>query len=408
MLLAALAVWARGAAVLPLDARAAESWRLETAARGRVSYWVARAGVGELELVAASEKPSVPETVGLVLFTSGSSGPPKGVLLSAAGILANLDGILDYLPIVDHPRTALVLPLWYCYALVGQALTTLRAGGTLILLGDLPFPPLQLEAMVRLGATGLSAVPLSLRLIAESVLENGGAARPRLGYLASAGAPLDEPTLKAVRSAFPEARLFNQYGLTEASPRVTAVSDREPAFALGSVGRPLRGLDVFAASPEGGRLPAGEEGELCVRGPSVMVGYLDHPQATARVLSAEGILRTGDHGWVDAQGYVYVGGRADGVVKCAGERVRVALVAEALRRAGGVEVSVVAGPVDGLGTRLVAFIEGSAAQVQAAKRAARELPPAKRPGRISSLSPLPRTPNGKTDLGALRLLAEEA
>src|SRR4029077_16597105 len=82
--------------------------------------------------------------------------------------------------------------------------------------GDLPYPPLQLEAMVRFGATGLSSVPTSLRLFAQAA----GTDRPPLGYIASAGAPLTASTVDAVRTAFPGARLFNQYGLTEASPRV--------------------------------------------------------------------------------------------------------------------------------------------------------------------------------------------
>src|SRR5262249_22326873 len=160
-------------------------------------------------------------------------------LLSRAGIETNVEAILSYLPVREHPRTAVVLPLSYSYALVGQVLTTLRAGGTLLLLGDLAYPPLQLEAMARFAASGLSSVPTSLKLLSQAAAES--AARPPLGYLASAGAPLSAATVATVRAAFPQARLFNQYGLTEASPRVTALSDAEPEFAQGSVGRALPG-----------------------------------------------------------------------------------------------------------------------------------------------------------------------
>src|SRR5207248_5983158 len=121
--------------------------------------------------------------------------------------------------------------------------------------------------------------------------------------------------VERVGSAFGAVRFFNQYGLTEASPRVTAVSDDEPAFALGSVGRALPGISVFAVGESGARLPTDASGELAVRGPSVMLGYLGDAAATARVLSTDGTLRTGDWGRVDRNGYVYVEGRKDGVVK---------------------------------------------------------------------------------------------
>ncbi|MBL9037007.1 MAG: acyl--CoA ligase [Archangium sp.] len=352
----------------------------------------------------ASADPLDPR-VGLVLFTSGSSGPPKAVLLSRDGLAANVEAILSYLPVAAAPRTAVVLPLVYSYALVGQVLVTLRAGGTLLLLGDVPFPATQLEQMVAGGAQGLSTVAASLRRLSAAVRD--GAPAPALRYVASAGAPLDASTVAQVREAFPGATVLNQYGLTEASPRVTAISDASEAFARGSVGRALPGLEAWTIDEQGRRLSAGQPGELVVRGPSVMLGYHRDPTGTARVLSADGALRTGDSATIDERGFVTVHGRLDGVVKVAGERVGLEEISSLLRQVPGVrDVQVVALPDAELDGRLVAIIESGPECIATVRAWARDhLPPQKRPARVVAVAELPRTANGKPDLVALKNLA---
>jgi acyl-CoA synthetase (AMP-forming)/AMP-acid ligase II len=412
-LVAMLGVLESGAALLPLDARLGASGLADTLARARPLVVVDGATLdGEVGFVAPSGNGSAtpartlsPEA-GLLLFTSGSSGEPKGVVLDARAIAANVDAILGYLPVAEHPRTAITLPLSYSYALVGQALTTLRAGGTVILLGDVPFPAVQLEALVRFEATGLSSVPTQLRWLARAAGQ--ATARPRLGYVASAGAALDAGTRSLLAETFPGARRFNQYGLTEACPRVTAIADDDPRFEAGSVGRPLPGLSVVAVDEAGEALPPGAVGELAVAGPSVMRGYLDDPDGTARAFCGHG-LRTGDVGHVDAAGYVWVAGRRDGLVKCGGERVSVEEVAAVVRRAPGVhDAAVVAVPDVTLGSRLVAYVEASEPDTVArvGEAARTHLPAAKRPHRVVALRELPRGPHGKIDLAALRGMAE--
>ncbi|MBM3271259.1 MAG: acyl--CoA ligase, partial [Candidatus Sericytochromatia bacterium] len=410
-LIAMLAVLEAGATLAPIDVRVGSAGRTAAESRARPICTVRDASLeGEIEIAPAppAEPRHITPEAGLILFTSGSSGEPKGVVLPRAGIAANVDAILSYLPVPAFPVTACVLPLSYSYALVGQCFVTLRAGGTLLLLGDVPFPARQVELMREAGATGLSSVPTSLRLLADAAADFPPPGRPRLGYVASAGAALDAITRSRLTAAFPEARLFSQYGLTEASPRVAAISAADPAFAAGSVGMPLPGIAVHAAGERGEALPPGEVGELLVRAPSVMLGYLDDPEGTARVLGPDG-LRTGDYGWVDDRGYIYVQGRRDDVVKCGGERVSLEEVAGVIRGAPGVEdACVVALPDDRLGMRLVAFVageDGIAGRVQDLLRA--WLPPAKRPSRIVGLPALPRSLNGKLDVALLRELAGE-
>ncbi len=384
-----LAAWRAGAAVLPLDARAPRAAIDRTLARARPAV-VARAGT--LERHVHNARDLDPRTA-LLLFTSGSTAEPKGVVLGAEGIAANVAAILAYLPVSEARIVALASPLAYSYGLVGQALTTLTAGATLAILPAATFPT-ELEGALRmLGVRGLSSVPTTLRGIARVLVEKGD--RLPLRFAASAGAPLDEPTASLLDAAFAGAELFNQYGLTEASPRVTAVSSRDPAFARGSVGRPIAGMHVDAR---------GEDGEVFVRGPSVMLGYLDDADATRAVKDDDGWLATGDVGRVDDDGYLFVAGRRDGVVKCGGERVGVEEVAAAIRRAPGVrDACVLAAPHPETGATLWAFVECGAAEVGALRAFLREeLPAAKRPRHLVPVDGLPRGPNGKIAVQELR------
>jgi long-chain acyl-CoA synthetase len=396
-LVATLAAWAVEAVPVPLDVRAGvESVRAQ-AARARVSALV-HGNLDEDRLDVEpneGERRQLDPAAGLVLFTSGSSGEPKGVMLSQAGLEANLDAILAYLPVNAQSRTPLTLPLVYSYSLVGQAMLTLRAGGALVGLGGIPYPAEQLEAMTRLGCDGVSSVATALRLLAEVALDMPENDRPRFRYVASAGGPLDAATIEKLRLGFPRAQLFNQYGLTEASPRVTAISERDPMFLRGSVGKPIGGTCVEE-----------RDGELYVRGPSVMIGYLDDPEGTARALGPDG-LRTGDRGRVDENGYVFVTGRADGLVKIAGERVSTDEVAETVRGLPGVfDAAVVAIHDERLGAKLVGFVVAATPAAELGKLVRDRLPPVKRP-RLIAVEELPRTANGKIDLPALRARAVE-
>ncbi len=404
----ALAAWQAGAIVLLLDARAGES--LPLAGARRVGVTVLATGVTEDGLPKTLET-GVPArtfdtSLGLILFTSGSSALPKGVLLPSSAIAHNVRAINAYLPIAQHSITGVVLPLSYSYGLVGQALTTLAVGGTVVLLSDVMYPAKLVEGMVAHGVNGLSSVPPSLRLIARSCIAAGPEKSPQLGYVASAGGFQDELTRQLCAQAFPAAVRFNQYGLTEASPRVTALSHHEPAYARGSVGRAIEGVSVFAVDPEGKRLGPGEHGEIALRGPSIMAGYMDDPEATAKAL-ADGTLRSGDAGYVDAEGFVFVEGRLDGVVKCGGERVSVEEVAGYLRTGEGVrDAAVIAVPHDDLGNALWAFVEADESVIPALRALTREkLPPAKRPQKFVALAELPRTANGKVALAELKKLA---
>lgn len=373
-IVATLAAWQTGAAVLPLDARAP---------RAAIERLLARARPGR----------EVDPRAALVLFTSGSTAEPKGVVLGAEGIAANVAAILAYLPVVDARVVALASPVTYSYGLVGQALTTLTAGATLALLPPATFATELVDALRALDVRGVSSVPTTLRGVARVLLERED--HLRLRFAASAGAALDPSTASLLDRAFGGAELFNQYGLTEASPRVTAVSSRDPAFARGSVGRPIAGMRVETR---------GDDGEVFVHGASVMLGYLDDPDATRAVKGDDGWLATGDVGRVDEGGYLFVTGRRDGVVKIGGERVGVEEVAAVVRRAPNVrDACVIAAPHAETGATLWAFVECSASDLAEVRAFLKnELAAAKRPRHLVPLDGLPRGPNGKIAVQELR------
>ena len=404
-LIAVLAILQCGRVPLPLDARAPVEH--QAAAAGRAGAPVLWQDAGALPLPSAPQP--VAPGVALALPTSGSSGRPRTVALGGAGIAANIEAILSYLPVAGA-RVAIVLPFVSGYALVGQAFTALRAGAPLCLAANLAWPSTQLDFLTSVGATLLSSVPASLRLLAQAALDRDAEDRPPLTHIASAGATLDTSTRTPLRLAFPGARLFNQYGLTEASPRVTAVGDGDPAFDAGSVGRALPGVALEIRDAEGAPCPPGVRGELHVRGPSVMVEYLGDAVATDAVLGPGGWLRTRDLGSLDATGALFLDGRSDDLVKIAGERVSLAATSAALLQAPGVdEAYTCAVPDPRTDLRLVSFVASALPAEKLLPELRRylraTLAPAVRPARIVHCTALPHLLGGKSDRRALEARA---
>lgn len=340
----------------------------------------------------------------LLLFTSGTSGAPKGVLLGAEGLRYQLEAIAGYLPMVDAGRVGLCSPLFYSYGLVGQALASLRVEATLVDLLAARDPLEQLEWIRRYQVRGLSSVPTHLRRLARLLAEREEILP--LDYCALAGASLDAPTQQLLDERFAPRALFRQYGLTEAAPRVAAISSHEARFFTGSVGKPLPGILVQIRDEEGHPLPSPHEGEVHVKSPSVMLGYLHDAEATRATLGTDGFLRTGDRGSLDEEGHLTVVGRADGVIKCGGERVSLENVQSALRALPGVHDAVaLAIPHAELGHAIVAFVEPEM-PVGPLRAALRErLVPAARPSRVVAMASLPRTATGKIALAQLQQLA---
>lgn len=337
-------------------------------------------------LVSMGHQRTMPEGAALVLQTSGSSGEPRRVVLTAGGVWANVQSILGYLPAQAHQRVGIELPLHYSYALVGQLFTALAAGAVPVLLHG-PFVAARVQRARELGVTGLSSVASALGGWCAVLADLAPAERPALAFVASAGGPLSPEMAQTLARGFPGAVLFNQYGQTEASPRICAISSDDARFFEGAVGTPLPGISVAVAC-----------GELVVDTPCAMWGYLDAPEATARKL--DGGLRTGDLARIDDDGCVWILGRSDDLVSLGGERLSLVQLQRGVQAALGRRCWL---GVDGEGA-LVAVVEAAERDPRAWRRACRGLAASHRPSRWLAVASLPHLAVGKLDRKGLQAL----
>jgi long-chain acyl-CoA synthetase len=327
------------------------------------------------------------------LFTSGTTGMPKTVALSERNILDNAEGCRLATGFDSNQKMLAILPLFHAYGLTVTLLLPLMTGSTVIIDKFIPRQILQLIEKLRI--TCLVAVPSQYRLLAKDPTPADLSSL----WLCIAGAErLPEQVSVEFEGRFHKT-IVQGYGATEISPVVSM--NMPETNRLGSVGKPLPNLKVTIRDERDDVLPAGETGEVCVGGSSVMLGYFNDPDATGRKIR-NGILHTGDKGFLDADGYLHLVGRADDLVKISGEKVYPAEVEMAIETIDGVdEVAVVAMPDEKHGARLLAFVQLKPNTVlnEASLRAAcREvMEPYKVPRSFAFVDALPRTMTGKTD-----------
>lgn len=338
-----------------------------------------------------------------ILYTSGTTGTPKGVMLSAANLGHNADAIIQYLELTQHDRSVLVLPLYYSY---GNSVlqTHLRVGATLIVQNKLIYPHLIVEALAAHRATGFAGVPSTFRLLLDRVkLENYDLTSLR--YITQAGGPMDKALTLRMQSALPKTKLYVMYGQTEAAARLTYLPPEKLQAKLGSVGIPIPGVKIEIRNDEGAAVPARVEGHVWARGPNVMMRYWHNPDATTAVL-ADGWLNTGDIGCLDEEGYLFLAGRRSDIIKVGAHRVHPKDVEDALSELPAVKEAAVFGAGDPiLGEAIHAWVvpmPGADLDVQQIKRHCLSMLPAyKVPKVVTIVAGLPRTASGKLWRAAL-------
>jgi acyl-CoA synthetase (AMP-forming)/AMP-acid ligase II len=256
--------------------------------------------------------------VAAIIFTSGTTGTPKGVMMTEGALLSNARAVAGYLGLSEADRTLVFLPLYYTYTL-SQVLSTLLAGGCVVLLRNLFYPVLAFAAIAEHRITGFGGVPTSLNILANQAAAVGRG-RESLRYILSAGGPLRPSLAESIQRAFPEMALFNNYGCTEIGPRATAVDYSVCPDKIGSIGRAIPGVNVTVVRPDLSVADPEEAGEIVLSGPSLMKGYYRDPQTTASRMSRYG-FHTGDYAYVDLDGFLYYEGRRDDIFKSAGEKI---------------------------------------------------------------------------------------
>lgn len=415
--------WLAGAVVVPLNvqarARDFAPWLAHSGAR-HVVFESGHADVHEAmatletppsfsELAEAHALPGIadeatdfvapaPDALAMILYTSGTTGAPKGVMLSHGNLLANAESIVSYLRLQADDKVMSILPFYYAYG--ASVLHTHLISGACVVLGPgLMFPQLLLDAIEQEQATGFSGVPSTFALLLEPLAQRT-VPLASLRYLTQAGGAMSPALTQRLRGALPAPELFVMYGQTEATSRISWLPPQRLEDKLGSVGIPVAGVEWKILREDGSDAAAGESGEVCVRGANVMPGYWNNPEATAKTLR-DGWLHTGDVGTLDGEGYLFLQGRRSDMIKTGAHRVHPTDVEEAIAEMPGIrEVAVVGVDDEVMGQVIKAFIVFAGAlppraedRIKAHCRA--RLAPYKIPRHIAFVDALPRTASGK-------------
>ncbi|HIQ01481.1 MAG TPA: AMP-dependent synthetase, partial [Anaerolineales bacterium] len=352
--------------------------------------------------------PSIDIDLACLIYTSGTTGEPKGVMSTHANMAFAASSIIQYLENRPDDIVINVLPLSFDYGLY-QLLMAFNFGGTLVLEQSFAYPAAVLRRIEEERVTGLPGVPTIFAMLLQMDLSRFDLSSLR--YLTNTAAALPVEHIQRLREAFPQARLYSMYGLTECK-RTLYLPPEELDRRPGSVGIPIPGTEVWIEDEAGNWLGPGEVGELVVRGSHVMQGYWGDPEETAKRYRpgrypAERLLYTGDLFRMDEEGFLYFVARKDDIIKSRGEKVAPKEVESVLYRLPGVaEAAVIGVPDELLGQAIKAFIvcsDGHQLTEQDVLRHCRQhLEDFMLPRYVEFRPSLPKSPSGKIQKSALR------
>lgn len=333
-----------------------------------------------------------------LMFTSGSTGTPRGVMVTAGNIAANTNSIVEYLSLTSADRIMAVLPFHYCF---GTSLlhSHLRVGGSMVMDSRFMYPEKILDRMLETECTGFAGVPSHYQiLLRRSTLAKRNF--PHLRYVQQAGGHLAPAFVKELRDALPASEIFIMYGQTEATARLAYLPPNLLTSRPGSIGKAIPGvklslIDEFGQTPKPHQI-----GEIVAEGANITRGYWRDPEQTARSFR-DGKLYTGDLGFMDEDGFIYVVDRNKDFLKIGGKRVSCRYLEDMLVECGSVlEAAVVGIPDEVLGEAVKAFIiprerkaDGMIEQIGTFCR--QHLAPSLIPKEIVVLDSLPKNSSGK-------------
>lgn len=372
------------------------------------------AGLADWPVPAAEEEiPALePDSPAVCLFTSGSTGSPKGVLVARRDLLERAETEIDCFGLTERDVLLSVLPFSFDVGL-NQLMASLVAGATLVIL-DSWMPADILRAVAERGVTGISAVPsIWLDFLKSGLSFDRTGAHRSLRYVTVSGGDLDPSNLEALPSLGDGLQIFKTYGQTEVF-RPTCLLPDEFARHKQSVGRPFGRTRVYVVRDDGQVAAPGERGEVVATGLGVMLGYLDgadeqkklrdNPFRGAGDPGAKAVY-TGDVGYLDEEGYLFLLGRRDAMLKIMGNRVYPDEVAAQLLALPGVLQAEVVGVDRGNGgARLYAFVVLGADAPPAdelRRQMAARVPAWMVPAFVFTKDTIPRTVSGKPDHPAL-------
>ena len=248
--------------------------------------------------------------VAAILCTSGTTGVPKGALISNDGLIKNILAIDDYFEIDSCDTIAIARPLYHCAVLTGEFLVSLYKGLNIGFLNQKYSPIDIVRFCIQKDITVLCGTPTLLRHI--SLLSRMKKDQLKIRVLAMSGEPLKKDAAITIRSTFCDCSIYNVYGLTEASPRVSFLPPSMFDDYSESVGYSLKGISL-KITKDGRELDTNQSGMIMIQTPSVMKGYYNNPEATQKAM-VNGWLISGDIGYIDNNGLLYVLSRADDMI----------------------------------------------------------------------------------------------
>lgn len=337
-----------------------------------------------------------PDDVAVLLYTSGSTGLPKGVLLTYGNLQSDVHAAIKHADLKSKHIFLGIIPLFHSFGILAMLIAPIQLGATVIYIARFS-PVATLKALREHKASIVFGTPSMIAAIAR--LKDAKPEDFSSIYAIIAGG---EPLPAALREGFQQrfgVPLYEGYGLTETSP-VVAINVPQTSRP-GSVGSAVPGAEIRITGDNGAALPPGEIGEIWLRGPMIMKGYHNLPKETAEALTPDGYFRTGDLGRLDPDGFLYITGRKKEMIIVAGEKAYPREIEDVLLRHPSVHEAAVVGKKDpGRGEAIVAFVtpkEGQTIQADQLRAFVRDqgLAQWKVPKEIFVVEDLPRSPTGK-------------
>jgi long-chain acyl-CoA synthetase len=341
-----------------------------------------------------------------ILFSSGTTGTPKGVMLTHANVAAAAHMINGVLGNGPDDREVITVPMTHSFGL-GRLRCILVSGGSAVLVPGLRFPGLVLKAMEEHKASGLSCVPAGLAILQATAHGEFSRYAKHLNYIELGSVPMSAEAKRAVSDSLPGTRIFMHYGLTEAS-RSTFLGFTRDRDYLASVGRPNPGVEVDVRGDDGGPLPAGIVGTVFIRGKTVTSSYWKNDELNHDRIAPDGWLNTHDLGWLDLDGYLHLAGRVDDQINVGGEKV----MPEMVERAAEAHILVREAACVGIPDQLLGqvpflfvVLDGTEVPDDLVITVSKQVPAFAVPRHIRIIDALPRTSSGKLQRAKLRSAA---
>lgn len=348
----------------------------------------------------------ISQDMAAILYTSGSTGNPKGVVLSHGNLVAGAKSVAQYLENHQQDKLLAVLPFSFDYGL--SQLTTAFISGACVVLMEYLLPRDVIRAVADYRITGLAAVPPLWIQLAE--LEWPSLAQSNLRYITNSGGAMPQATLSSLKEKLPQTQPYLMYGLTEAF-RSTYLDPEEISKRPTSMGKAIPDAEILVINQQGKEAQAGEEGELVHRGPHVALGYWNSPQKTAQRFKPlpqslnQGLIPqiavwSGDTVVKDEEGFLYFIGRKDDMIKSSGYRVSPSEIEECVYQHDMVsEVAAIGVPHPSLGQAILLVVKAHDETAFDEKTllafCKKQLPNFMHPKAIQLSDSLPRNPNGK-------------